>query len=447
MLRNLSSKTISVAIKTLGCKLNQYESMGIREELEHSGFRVVSPWEPADVYIINTCTVTGQTDRRSRKAVRHVLKINPEARIIVTGCGAQRDQTMWTDIPHVNAVIGNVEKNSISLYVNRVVEGNAGLVDISDIQQATFARLEISRFGNYSRAFIKIQEGCDRDCSYCVIPSVRGRSRSMDIPGIIDDLTRLVAQNYQEIVLTGIDLGTYGKDLKPQSNLVDLLTQIETIDGLARIRLSSIEPMEFNTDLIKIITGSPRICRHFHIPLQSGSDIVLKRMNRSYTISDYANIINKIKILSPDSCIGADVIVGFPGETDSDFDQAFSFIESLSVDYLHVFPYSDREGTPSSCFTGKIRPDVIKTRSARLRKLSNAKAEKFRTRFIGQTLPVVIIGLNDKKTGLPQGLSDNYIRVLLKGDIPAKGQLTNVQLKTVNGLECIGYVINNKQQV
>ncbi len=447
MLRNLSSKTISVAIKTLGCKLNQYESMGIREELEHSGFRVVSPWEPADVYIINTCTVTGQTDRRSRKAVRHVLKINPEARIIVTGCGAQRDQTMWTDIPHVSAVIGNIEKNSISLYVNRVVEGNAALVDVSDIKKATFARLKISRFGSYSRAFVKIQEGCDRDCSYCVIPSVRGRSRSMDISGIIDDLRQLVTQNYQEIVLTGIDLGTYGKDLKPQSSLVDLLTQIETIEGLARVRLSSIEPMEFTTDLIKVITGSPRICRHFHIPLQSGSDIVLKRMNRSYTIADYANIINKIKHLSPDSCIGADVIVGFPGETDSDFDQAYSFIESLSVDYLHVFPYSDREGTPSSCFADKIRPDVIKTRSARLRKLSNVKAENFRTRFIGQTLPVVIIGLNDKKTGLPQSLSDNYIRVLLKGDIPAKGQLTNVQLKTVNGLECIGYVINHEKKV
>jgi threonylcarbamoyladenosine tRNA methylthiotransferase MtaB len=438
----LLSGSTRIAIKTLGCKLNQYESMGIREALEHSGFQVVQAREFADIYIINTCTVTGKTDRRSRKATRHVLTLNPQAKIIVTGCGAQRDKRMWTKIPNVFAVIGNREKNNIVRYVHSISEGVTGLVEISDLRHAPFERLAIRRFGSYSRAFIKIQEGCDRHCSYCIIPSVRGRSRSQNPSTIVDDVTRLADQNYSEIVLTGIDLGTYGKDLIPECNLVELLNHLENIPGLERIRLSSIEPMEFNSDLIKKITASSKICRHFHIPLQSASNAILEKMNRSYTIEDYATIVRDIKHASPDACIGADVIAGFPGESEAQFEHAFSFIKSLPLDYLHVFSYSDRDGTPSSKFNNKLPSETIKMRCNLLRNLSNRKAEAFRKRFIGQTLRVVVLGVKDRATDLPQSLSDNYIRVSIKGSPPIKGNLVSIRLESVKGFQCIGKVVN-----
>ncbi len=368
---------IRVAIRTFGCKLNQYESMGLQEALENAGFSVVSHLEAADFYIINTCTVTGRTDRRSRQATRQALQVNPAAGIIITGCGAQRDFQEFAKMTNVRAVIGNREKNRISEILTELMNRNSNILEISDLEKAPFERLSISRFRNYTRAFVKIQEGCNRSCSYCVIPSVRGPSRSQKLELVIGDIELLVNKGFHEIVLTGIDLGTYGFDLHPKCDLTTLITRIEQIRLLGRVRLSSIEPMEFNTDLINKVTGSEKICSHFHIPLQSGCNRVLKRMNRSYSCEEYSAIVSMIRKNAPHACIGADVIVGFPGETEVDFSETFRFIEENPIDYLHVFSFSIRKGTRAATFPGQNPPEIIKQRSHTLRELGIVKAKRY----------------------------------------------------------------------
>lgn len=432
----------SVTIRTSGCKLNQYESMGMLEQLEKSGYRVVSPDQKSDIVIFNTCTVTQRTDQRILKMVRSLARKQPETRIIITGCGAQRDRDEFLKLLNVRAVLGNREKNQIAEYVQRVWKGEPVIAAISDIREAPFERLSISRFRNYTRAFIKIQEGCDRNCSYCIIPTVRGPSRSQAPDLVVQDIRNLANHNYREIVLTGIDLGVYGLDLIPATNLASLLAEIEKIPEIARIRLSSIEPMEFNRELIETITISTKICRHFHIPLQSACNRILKMMSRSYTREDYASIIEAIKTASPDACIGADLITGFPGETESEFEEGYRFVENLPIDYLHVFSYSDRSGRPSTHFTNKISLETIKVRCQALRDLGYQKAISFRKRMIDKELSVIVLGVIDKATGLPQALSDNYIRVTLPNHKIPKGAITNIVIDKVDGLICSGRVID-----
>ncbi|MBN1880327.1 tRNA (N(6)-L-threonylcarbamoyladenosine(37)-C(2))-methylthiotransferase MtaB [bacterium] len=431
-------KTIKIAVRTFGCKLNQFESMGIQEALENAGFQIVDTNEAADFYIINTCTVTAKTDRRSRQACRQVLQYNPAAKTIITGCGAQRDVAEFSSIPNVVAVIGNSEKNQIVNYVLKLLKPCQQIHAVSDLDRVPFQRIPITHFRNYSRAFVKIQEGCNRACSYCVIPSVRGPSRSQSQEIVINDITRLVNQQYREIVLTGIDLGTYGLDLSPPTTLLSLLKEIECIPSLGRIRLSSIEPMELNRSLIEKMTGSPKICRHFHIPLQSGSNATLKRMARTYLREHYESIIHEIKAFSPDACIGADVIVGFPGESDTDFESTKRFIENLPIDYLHVFSYSIRKGTPAADYSDQIEPKIIKQRCNTLRALGLQKAASLRSRLIGKNLPAIMLGEIDHQTGLHQALSDNYLRILLRGATPPKGTIAEIRLEKSDGILCYG---------
>lgn len=426
----------SVSIRTFGCKLNQYESMGMLEQLEKSGLRVVPPDQKSDIVIINTCTVTQRTDQRTLKLVRALARQQPDSRILIIGCSAQRQKNEFLKLFNVRAVLGNREKNHIAEYVQRVWKEEPVIVAVSDLQKAPFERLSISRFRNYTRAFIKIQEGCDRYCSYCVIPTVRGPSRSQAPDLVVQDIQNLANHNYREIVLTGIDLGVYGLDLTPATNLASLLTEIEKIPEIARIRLSSIEPMDFDRELIEKITISSKICRHFHIPLQSATDRILKMMSRSYTHEDYASIIEAIKTASPDACIGADLITGFPGETESEFEEGYRFVENLPIDYLHVFSYSDRTGRPSTHFPDKVPFETIKARCQTLRDLGYRKAISFRKRMIGKQLSAIVLGVVDKATGLPQGLTDNYIRVTLPNHRIPKGAITNVVLDKVDGLIC-----------
>jgi len=415
--------------------------MGMQESLESAGYTLVGPRDVADVFIINSCTVTGKTDRRSRHAVHQARRLNPDAAIIVTGCGAQRDAAEFSEIAGVKAILGNREKQAIVEYVDRILNGEEQIIDVSRLQNAPFEKLSISRFRNYTRAFLKIQEGCNRACTYCVIPSVRGPSRSQEPDAIIREIERLVSHNFREIVLTGIDLGTYGLDLDRKTTLVSLLDTIEKIPGLQRIRLSSIEPMEFSDALIDKITLSEKICRHFHIPLQSGSNRILDKMNRGYHREDYEKIVDRIRKRSPDACIGADIITGFPGETDADYNSGYAFIKSLPLDYLHVFTYSIRESTPAAAFDGKIDPEKARDRCHSLRALSQEKAERFRRRLIGKTLPVIILGAKDTRTGYPRSLSDNYIQVLIQGECPAKGNIVPVRLDTCDSLRCIGQIV------
>jgi len=420
--------------------------MGMQEALESAGFTIVGSRAPADICIINTCTVTGKTDRRSRQAARQATRINPDAKIIITGCGAQRDVREFSEIPGVMAVLGNREKQQIAGYVRKILDGRPPFIEVSDLDHAPFKKLAISRFRNYTRAFIKIQEGCNRACTYCVIPSVRGPSRSQPMEQIVSEIQRLTARNFREIVLTGIDLGTYGLDLTPPVNLIRLVDRIERIEGLERIRLSSIEPMEFSDALIQKITESPRICRHFHIPLQSGHNRILQRMNRGYTRDDFARIVGKIKAGSPDACIGVDVITAFPGETHEEFADSYAFIESLPVDYLHVFTYSVRPQTPASRYPDRVDPETARERCHALRALSVEKAERFRLRMTGKILPVIILGARDTRTGFPRALSDNYIQLLMKGDVPGKGSIVDARLERCSGLRCFGRITGHRSE-
>lgn len=414
--------------------------MGMQEELENAGYRIVTSGEESDVVIFNTCTVTERTDRRLLKMIRKIAKQPSETLIIVAGCGAQNSHSEYLKIPAVRAIIGNREKNRIAEFVRDVLKGDSRIIEISDLTRAPFERLSISRFRDYTRAFVKIQEGCNRDCSYCIIPVVRGPSRSQKPELVIKEIQNLADRHYREVVLTGIDLGVYGLDLKPATTLVSLLSAIETIHGIARIRLSSIEPMEFGLPLIKKLTDSNKICRHFHIPLQSANNRILTLMSRSYDREDYATIIQTLKSLSPDTCIGADVITGFPGETNAEFEDGYRFIERLPVDYLHVFSYSDRIGRPASRFPDKLSPDTKKARCHALRELSFRKSVNFRKQMIGKELSVIVLGVTDKKTGLPQGLSDNYIKILLHGCHLMRGEIRKVIPERVEGLTCYGRV-------
>lgn len=427
---------LKIAIKTLGCKLNQYESMGMQERLEAAGFTIVGPRDPADIYIINSCTVTGKTDRRSRHAARQVMNWNSHARIIVTGCAAQREVSEFDSIPGVSAILGNREKNHIEDYIPRILADEPLIVEVSELDDAPFENLTISRFRNYTRAFVKIQEGCNHSCSYCIIPTVRGPSRSQKQSDVIQEINRLANSGYGEIVLTGIDLGTYGHDLTPASTLANLLVEIEKIDSLKRVRLSSIEPMEFSLELINQITASRKICKHFHIPLQGGCNSLLKRMNRTYSLEEFSRVILELKKRSPDCCIGCDVITAFPGETESEFKATFDFIQRHPIDYLHVFTYSPRKNTPAATFPDPVHPRTAKKRCHALRELSNQKAVEFRQRFVGKEISVIVLGNHDAQTGLIKGLSDNYIQVLFEESNLSKGQIVDAIVTECIDLVC-----------
>lgn len=432
---------MTASLITLGCKLNQYESMSIRETLEESNVRIVSPESGADIYIINTCTVTGKTDRRSRNAVRRVLKWNPKARIIVTGCSSQRQPLDYESLPNVILVTGNQEKSRLKSIIIQAMNATQTQVSVSDMQNATFNTLSISTFGKYSRAFIKIQEGCSRNCSYCVIPNVRGPSRSQTIVEIAREVQRITENGFQEIVLTGIDLGTYGLDLSPSVTIVDLLKHLLSIRSLARIRLSSIEPTELLTDLITLILNEPRICRHLHIPLQSGCQTVLDRMKRGYTTDFYRNLLLNIKSHKTDMCIGADVIVAFPAESDQEFQDTYDFIHELPIDYLHVFSFSPRHGTPAATFPDQISPPVAKNRCHLLRTLSMEKAVNFRSKLVDRNMKAIVLGSKEPDLNCPVGLTDNYIKVALSGCSHPPGSLVEIQITHTNGLDVFGRVI------
>ncbi len=425
---------------TLGCKLNQYESMSIRESLEAAGLRIVAPENGADLYIVNTCTVTGKTDRRSRHAVRRVLKWNPQARIVVTGCSSQRQPEIFQALPNVFLVTGNREKLQIRDLIERCLFSDQPSTIVGDMQSAEFEGLSISTFGKYSRAFLKIQEGCSRSCSYCVIPSVRGPSRSQTLSSVVGEAARISANGFKEIVLTGIDLGTYGLDLDPPQNIIQLVSELIQIPTLARVRLSSIEPTELISELIDLIVSEPRICRHLHVPLQSGSQSILERMQRNYSADFYRRLLIDIKTRDPFICFGADVIVGFPGESDPEFEETYEFIRSLPFSYLHVFTFSPRAGTRAALFDHQIDIPVAKERCHRLRALSVQKAIEFRKQFIDRYLDVIILNTQDPGTGKTIGLSDNYLKIQIDTPSPPAGSLATVSVTEVNGLQMTGRI-------
>ena len=399
-----------IAFFTVGCKLNQYETQAMAESLAEEGFERIEFSEPADLYLINTCSVTAQSDYSSRQAVYRAHRRSPEAKILVTGCYAQLQLEFLEGLPGVSVVIGNEQKKHVTSIVSALLNGEK--INLSETTWTGF-ELVVSDHFKHTRALVKVQDGCNESCSYCVIPKARGEERSREVESTISEIENLMKRGFKEVVLTGVHVGKYKRD---GADLTQLTKKILKNTEMERIRFSSIQPREFSDELIDLIRGEKRICRHLHIPLQSGDDRILRAMRRNYSTTYYKDLVDKLKEEIPHLCIGADVIVGFPGEKDEEFDKTLAFIQSIPLSYLHVFSYSDRRGTTAYNLSDKIDPKVIHNRSELLHNVSRKKWEGFLESHIGKALEILLEKRREKKTGRLIGLSDNYIRVLLEGD-------------------------------
>jgi len=410
---------LKVAVATLGCKVNHYESAGIVEELEAQGICVVPFSSVADLYIVNTCTITAKTDFQSRQLVRRAHRTNPSAPIIVTGCYAQIAPQELARLPGVRMVAGTEMKERIPGII-RSVTGEGQRIDVGDISlKETVSDLPVTSFPGQTRAYLKVQDGCNAFCSYCIIPYARGRSRSLPEGDVIRQAQALKEAGHREIILTGICLGAYGRDLPSPTDLLGLLKRIEAETDLERLRISSLNPTDISEEMIEHLQGSRTLCRHLHLSLQSGDDRILGLMRRNYTIGQVNDLVIKLQTSIPGIAIGMDVITGFPGEGEEEFRSTFRFIENIRLAYLHVFPYSRRPGTAASSFSDQVMKAVRKERAALLRDIGNRKRVAFNGGFLGKTLSVLVEGTPDKETGWLKGFSDNYVPVLIPDGDPS----------------------------
>ena len=404
--------TISVA--TLGCKVNQFESEALIDALERKGYALIPFEEGADITIINTCTVTHRADFQSRQIVRRAFRSNPNSLIIVTGCYPQVEPDAFIKMKEVRYLLGNGEKNQIPDLLPLMQKGEFPRVQVGDIQKETlFSETPFHSFHRHTRAFLKIQDGCNAYCSYCIVPHARGRSRSLHPERVVENLKIFKKKGFKEVVLTGIHLGAYGLDLNPPFPLEKLIGQLEEEETPYRIRLTSIEPGDFSPELIFTLSQSNKICPHLHIPIQSGDDEILKKMNRGYNHSFLSDLIQELHLRIQKLSIGADVIVGFPGETEEKFQHTYGLVESLPFSYLHVFPFSRRKGTPASQFPKGVDEEAIKKRAESMRELGKQKRQAFYRQFLNQELSVLVEDRKEKETGRWKGLSRNYIPVLI----------------------------------
>ena len=416
---------MKIAIATLGCKVNQYESAGIFEALQKKGLEVVPFDQSADYYIINTCTVTGRSDAQSRQLIRRAARTNPEARIVVTGCYAKRAGAELSKMPGV-ALVTDQKAFIPNLIAAAGQQKHLALPD-HITSPPDLSDLKPLKFNGHTRAFLKIQDGCNGRCSYCIIPLARGPSRSIPEEEAIRRVDELSCAGYREIVLTGIHLGAYGMDLTPPTNLFNFVKTVTDARAVGRLRLSSIEPMEITDPLIALFKHSEILCRHLHIPLQSGDDKTLNRMGRPYDTDFFAHLLGKIWQAVPDLAIGLDVMVGFPGEDEQSFRRTLQFVEDLPVAYLHVFPYSERPGTVAATMSGKVSEADKKNRAERMRNLGWKKRTAYTEKFIGKKMTVLMEGRPDRETGLWKGFSDHYIPVLVKnGNIALANRIVPV---------------------
>jgi len=410
------SAPVTVALATLGCRLNQVESREIGALLESRGFRVVEPAAGAQVFVINTCTVTGRADFSDRQLIRRIARENPEAYLVVTGCFAQTDPAAAAAIAGVDLVVGNQEKYRLPELLGSLAKRARPDVAVADIGAARDVPIApFARVTGRSRAFVKIQDGCQHRCAFCIVPAARGRSRSQESKVVLDQVRDLVAVGYLDVTLTGVDIGHYGRDLYPRTTLAALLRELAEIDGLRWLRLSSVLPSYFTPELVDAVTTLSVVAPHLHLPLQSGSDRVLRLMRRPYHTGMYRALVDRLTATIPGLGLGADVIAGHPGETEDDFEATLRFVEALPFSSLHVFAYSERKGTEATSRPGHVPAAVIRERSGRLRRLGHEKSLAFRRGLIGRRRDAVVLGARDRRTGLLAGLTDNYIEVLFDG--------------------------------
>ncbi len=428
----------TVAFHTLGCKLNYSETSAIARQFEGAGYSAVKFQDGANIYVINTCSVTDFADRKCRKIVRQALRHSPDAFIVVTGCYAQLKPEEISEIPGVDLVLGAAEKFRILDYVDDISKApGKGMVNAGEIKEANVFTNAFS-FGDRTRSFLKVQDGCDYKCTFCTIPLARGKSRSDEVANVVANARKIANLGVKEIVLTGVNIGDFGNGTsviegerpKKEAMFIDLIKELDKIAGVERFRISSIEPNLLTNEIIEFVAQSERFVPHFHIPLQSGNNKQLRQMRRRYKRELYVEKVAKIKELMPHCCIGVDVIVGFPGETNEDFLETYNFINKLDITYLHVFTYSERPNTPANEMENPVPVHIRRERNEMLRILSEKKKRHFYSQYIGQTRTALFEVSKNKD--LMSGFTDNYLKIELPYHPEMINELGQIRLGAIN---------------
>lgn len=440
------SNKYTVSFTTLGCKVNQFETEAMTEILEQEGFNVVHDDENSDIYIINTCAVTKESERKSRQFINRAKRNNPDALVVAVGCSVQLNKEKINQETQVDIVIGTKHKGEIGKLIkeklNEQLDNNFNknqeeyLIE-SFSGREDFEELKISTVHDKTRANIKIQDGCSQFCSYCIIPYVRGPIRSRNQNDIIEEVKKIAANGYKEIVINGIHISSYGRDKKESGALIKLIEDINNIDGIERIRLGSLEPNIITEDFAMRISKLNKACHHFHLSLQSGSDTVLERMNRKYSSSEYSNNVEILRKYMPDAGITTDIIVGFPGETEEEFNETYEFVKKIKFSRIHVFKYSIREGTKAAVMENQVDNNIKSQRSKLLIELGESIANDFMKKFINKDMSVLVETQKDEN--IFEGYTSNYLKVLIKSDNDIKSQLINVNIKNIKDDYLLSY--------
>ena len=427
MIENKNNKIISFI--TLGCKVNQYETNAMAQKFKEKGYKVIEGEAKADIYVINTCTVTNMSDRKSRQMLRRMKDINKNAIIVACGCYVQVSKEEVEQMEEIDLVLGNNEKKNIVEYVEKYIEENKKEENMEDVmQQREFVDFGDVTYTEKTRAVIKVQDGCDRFCSYCIIPYARGRVRSRKPQSVISEIEKIAKQGIQEVVVTGIHVASYGKDFNNDYKLIDLLEEINKIDGIKRIRLGSIEPLLITEEFVERLKKLEKICHHFHLSLQSGCDETLKRMNRRYTIEEFKEIVNRLRKNYEDVILTTDIIVGFPGETEEEFNKTYEFLKDIKFYKMHVFKYSPRKGTKAAKMPKQIDGKQKEIRSKKLIELSDFNEKIYNESYINKEVEVLF---EEEKEGMYKGHTENYILVYYKSEENLENKMKKVICKEV----------------
>ena len=427
MIENKNNKIVSFI--TLGCKVNQYETNAMAQKFKEKGYKVIEGEAKADIYVINTCTVTNMSDRKSRQMLRRMKDINKNAIIVACGCYVQVSKEEVEQMEEIDLVLGNNEKKNIVEYVEKYIEENKKEENMEDVmQQREFVDFGDVTYTEKTRAVIKVQDGCDRFCSYCIIPYARGRVRSRKPQSVISEIEKIAKQGIQEVVVTGIHVASYGKDFNNDYKLIDLLEEINKIEGIKRIRLGSIEPLLITEEFVERLKKLEKICHHFHLSLQSGCDETLKRMNRRYTIEEFKEIVNRLRKNYEDVILTTDIIVGFPGETEEEFNKTYEFLKDIKFYKMHVFKYSPRKGTKAANMPKQIDGKQKEIRSKKLIELSDFNEKTYNDAYINKEVEVLF---EEEKEGMYKGHTENYILVYYKSEENLENKMKKVICKEV----------------
>ncbi|MEL7596605.1 MAG: tRNA (N(6)-L-threonylcarbamoyladenosine(37)-C(2))-methylthiotransferase MtaB, partial [Clostridiaceae bacterium] len=417
---------MKVAFTTLGCRVNQYESEAMAEKFIKSGYEVVSFSDIADVYVVNTCTVTNMSDKKSRQMISRARRLNDKAVIAAVGCYTQIAPEKVSEIGDVDVILGTRNKGEIVYWVNRAREEKKQIVEVNDVlKNKVFEDLRIEEYQDKTRAFLKIQDGCNNFCSYCLIPFARGAVCSKKPERVISEVKELAAHGFKEIILSGIDISSYGVDLEGNYNLLTILQEIDKIDGIERVRIGSIGPEFFNYHIIKEIGKLKKLCPHFHLSLQSGCDETLKRMNRKYSVEQYKTIVNSLRDNIEDVSITTDIIVGLPGETEEEFNKTYEFLKEIKLAKMHIFKYSPRTGTKAASMKNQVDGTLKEIRSKMLIKLNEENEKEFMGRYIGRKMKVLYEQKTSEGIDMYEGYTPNYIKVLSKAEENVKEKIIN----------------------